>query len=166
MFMKRNDIVFVLKVSFYIYAVFYWLEFALIGRQLMSLEKVGEAVQILQTSNLFLVDLIRVIISHKKAWMFIIPEILKIISLPYVVLVYLWFYIEDNIISRHLMIIWSMSLFVLLGVTIVLSQQSLGKGLNMTHILGTVVLVASLSMEVLVLIRFLKERKRISKFND
>lgn len=164
--MKRKDIIFILQMSFYIYAFTYWIQFALIGKQLLFLEKPAEAVNILQTSKLFMVDFMKVVISHKKEWYLIIPEIINIISIPYCIVVYLWVFIEDSDILKYLTYMISFSIVVFSGVVLTLSQQSLGKGISMANTLGSVIVVIAIVMEIMLLFKFIKKRKIMVEFND
>lgn len=164
--MKRKNIVFVLQMSFYIYAFSYWIQYALIGKQLMFLEKPAEAVSILQTSKLFMVDFMKIMISHKKAWYLIIPELIKIISIPYCIVVYLWVYIDDHDVFKYLSYIIAFTIVAFGGVVLTLSQQSLGNGIRMANTLGAVIIVVSILMEIVLLFNFLKKRKLMVEFND
>lgn len=157
---KRN-IAFILKLSFYVYVIFFWIKMIFLAKALMGLETPGQAVHIMQTSNIFLVKIIRAIISNKKAWYYVIPSLIKEVSFPYLILVYLWVSQYDDKILNLLSFTILFPLIVLLGVLFSLNQKTLANGLSVAHSLGILMIVFSVVMSVYTLVSFLKERKNI-----
>lgn len=132
-----------------------------LAKALMDLETPGQAVHIMQTSNIFLVKIIRAIISNKKAWYYVIPSLIKEVSFPYLILVYLWVSQYDDKILNLLSFTILFPLIVLLGVLFSLNQKTLANGLSVAHSLGILMIVFSVVMSVYTLVSFLKERKNI-----
>lgn len=158
---KNRDLTFVLKLSFYVYVISFWLRMVFLGKQLSVLETPGEAVSIMQSSQVFLVKVIRVFMSTKKAWYFAIWPILKEISIPYVVLCYTWISLDDQKLFTRLSLTVIFPSFVLLGVIFALRQNSPAQGLLVAHYLGYAMMGISLVMALAMLFSLIKEKKTL-----
>lgn len=135
-----------------------------LAKSLMILETPGQAVHIMQSSNIFLVKMIRAIISNKKAWYYVIPSVIKEVSFPYLVLIYLWISQNDDKSLNLLLSTIFFPMIVLLGVLFSLNQKTLANGLSVAHSLGVLMIVFSVIMSVYTLVLFFKERKNIELY--
>lgn len=162
--MKNKSLIFILKTSFYLYIFFFWLKLVFLGRQLSLLQTPGEAVHILQNSHLFLVELVQVLFHSTGKELF--PNFLELLSLPYITLVYIWFFIKDRHITINLIITWLCNVSILSLLYFILQQDAVGQAINYANILGIVILVCSLSMQLYTCLYYLKERTTLLEFND
>ena len=152
---KKIDYPFILKVMFYVYLIFFYSEIALLGKSLLHVEKVGEAVYILQNTNLFLIRAMRVLISNKKAWYFAIGPLLKEISLIYIMMSILWYSLDDQKIFR----MWAYTILFPLVVNVIvffaINQDSMKLGFMIARYLGYFITVYALGMLLVSLKYFL-----------
>lgn len=132
-----------------------------LGAQLMRIKNPGEAVYLMQNTSLFIVNVIRIIISNKKAWVYAIWPLIKLVSLPYCILVFLWVHLDDHKIFHLLSLSLLFPMFVLLGVLVALRQKTSAMGFQVAQHLGLVVLVAASLSSMYTLYTFFMQRKQL-----
>lgn len=158
---KREDLEYVLKLGFFIYMVLFWSKLAILGRQLMLVEAPGQAVNIMQNSSLFVVRLIRVVITHKALNIALLTSILKEISIAYILVLVLWFMLKDEDINGLIYYSILLPLILLFGVLFSLTRKTLESGLNAAHTLGLIMMILALVMSIYTLVIYFKSKKSI-----
>lgn len=160
---NKLDNTMTLKIMFYIYLIFFYSQIAFLGKSLLHIEKIGEAVYILQNTNLFLVRALRVFISNKKAWHYALMPLLKEVSIVYLMMSYLWISLKDHKIFK----MWSYTILFPLVLSVVvlfaINQNSVAIGFMIAQYLGYFILGFALIMMLVALKYFFDTTSNLRK---